>query len=73
MANWRLSGELSLNLNECDAVFSEVKSFLDENDFYNSEDLVLREIRSEYKPLNFVKKVKQILHIFQAGDIIGTQ
>lgn len=64
---------MSLNLNEYDPVFSEVMSYLDENDFYNSEDLVLREIRSEYKPLNFVKKIKQILQVFQVGDNINSQ
>jgi hypothetical protein len=73
LANWRMSGVLSLNLNECEAVFSEVMSFLDKNDFYKSEGLVLREIHSEYKPLNFVRKIKQILHIFQVGDLIGTK
>jgi hypothetical protein len=73
LEQWKLTGELSLSLNECDAVFSEVVSFLNGNDFYNSEDLVPREIRAEYKPLNFVKKVKQVLRVFHVGDIIGTQ
>lgn len=73
MDQWQLRYELSLNLTHYEEVFAHVRNFLDLNDFYHSEKLVVPDIKVEYGSLNLVQTLRKVLEIYTIADTIGDQ
>lgn len=73
VALWQQDREFSLDLAHFEKVFDHVRLFLEENDFYNSETLVVPQLKSEYKALNFVGTLNKVLEIYTITDQIGDQ